>query len=112
LNESVLIIGHATVAIPLLFSGTGSRREQRMHIHSSPSASQMMALGATQSTQQSTAVRKAAAEVRRKLTAFAANGEDEAVARVDPRADPDPDKRRNPQQDDDQFRSVFFSASV
>jgi hypothetical protein len=80
-----------------------------MHIHSYPIASQSMP---TQTAQQATELRKAAAEVRRKLTSFAANGEDEAVSRVDPRAEADPDKRKNPQQDDDQFRSVFFSASA
>jgi hypothetical protein len=83
-----------------------------MHIHSNPLNSQTMALGSTQGVQQATAVRKGAAEVRRKLTAFAATKGDDVVSRVDPRADADPDGRRHPQQDEDKFRSVFFSASV
>jgi hypothetical protein len=84
-----------------------------MHIHSSPSTSQMMSLGSTQSAQQATAARKAAAEVRRKLTSFAAAEEGEAVSRTEAHPDADPDRRPKPQQQDEaQFRSVFFSASV
>jgi hypothetical protein len=83
-----------------------------MHIHSNPLSSQMMALGSTQRSQEAMAVRKAAAEVRRKLTTFAAADDDEAVSRVDPRSDADPDRRRNQQQEEASFRSVFFSASV
>ena len=82
-----------------------------MHIHSNPLSSQMMAIGSTQRSQEAMAVRKTAAEVRRKLTAFAA-ADDEAASRVDPRSDADPDRRRNQQQEEASFRSVFFSASV
>jgi hypothetical protein len=87
-------------------------REGRMHIHNNPLSSQMMALGYTQRTQEAMAVRKTAADVRRKLTSFAATNDDEAVSRVDPRSDTDPDRRRNQQQEEVSFRSVFFSASV
>ena len=83
-----------------------------MHIHNSPLSSQMMALGSTQRSQEAMAARKAAADVRRKLTSFAATNDDEAVSRVGPRSDTDPDRRRNQQQEEVSFRSVFFSASV
>jgi hypothetical protein len=81
-----------------------------MHIHSNPLSTQMMA--PTQSAQQAMAVRRAAAEVRRKLTNFAATEEDEAVSRVEAYAEADPNRRQKPQQDEAAFRSVFFSASV
>jgi len=80
-----------------------------MHIHGNSLNSQLIALGATQ---QAMAARKAAAEVRRKLTTFAATEEDEVVSRAEARSGSNPDRRQNPQQDETQFRSVFFSASV
>jgi hypothetical protein len=83
-----------------------------MHIHGNSLNSQLIALGATQGTQQAMAARKAAAEVRRKLTTFAATEEDEVVSRAEARSGSNPDRRQNPQQDETQFRSVFFSASV
>ena len=87
-------------------------REQSMHIHASPLNSQMIALGSTQRSQEATAIRKAAAEVRRKLISSAATEDDEAIYRVDPRSDANPDRRRNQQEEETPFRSVFFSASV
>jgi hypothetical protein len=84
-----------------------------MHIHANPLNSQISALGVTQRTQEAVAVRKAAAEVRRKLSSSAATEDDEAVYRVDPRSDANPGRRRNQQQQEETpFRSVFFSASV
>jgi|HubBroStandDraft_5_1064220.scaffolds.fasta_scaffold1217972_1 hypothetical protein len=83
-----------------------------MHIHGNSLNSQSIVLGPTQGTQQTMAARKAAAEVRRKLTSFAATEDDEVVSRVEARSDSNPDRRQNPQQDETPFRSVFFSASV
>jgi len=83
-----------------------------MHIHSNSLTSQMMAIGSTQGAQHAAAVKKAAEEVRRKLTSFAITEEDEAESRADANADSGPDRRRKPQQDETQFRSVFFSASA
>jgi hypothetical protein len=85
-----------------------------MHIHGSPLTNQMAlgSAGATQGAQQTMAARRAAAEVRGKLTSFAASEGDEVVSRVNPRAEADPNRRPPPQQDDEPFRSVYFSASV
>jgi len=84
-----------------------------MHIHGNSLNSQSIALGPTQGTQQAIAARKAAAEVRRKLTSLATIGEDDVVNRAEARSDSNPDRRQNPQQQDElPFRSVFFSASV
>lgn len=82
-----------------------------MHIHGN-SNSLTIHMMATQDAQHAAAVKKSATEVRRKLTSFAATEEDEAVSRAEAHADSGPDRRRKPQQDEAQFRSVFFSASV
>jgi hypothetical protein len=82
-----------------------------MHIHASAGA-QMTAIGQTQHTQQTMAARRAAAEVRKKLSGFAATEDSETVSRVDARAEADPDRRQKPQQDEESFRSVFFSVSA
>jgi hypothetical protein len=82
-----------------------------MHIHSSPINNQL-AFSPTQGAQQTMAARKAAAEVRRKLTSFAFSEEEDVVSRVDARAEADPNRRRSPQHDDEPFRSVFFSVSA
>jgi hypothetical protein len=82
-----------------------------MHIHSTQN-SQIMSLGATQASQQAMATRRAAAEVRRKLTSLAADDDGDIVSRVDTRQDADPDRRKNSQPDDEEFRSIYFSASV
>ncbi len=82
-----------------------------MHIHSNTNSTQMM-VGLTQSAQQTMAAKKAAAEVRRKLTGFAATEDDEAISRVNPYTEPNPDRRQNPQQEEESFRSVFFSISI
>ncbi len=81
-----------------------------MHIHSSLSS--QIAFAPTQSAQQATESRRAAAEVRRKLTSFAATEGDEALSRVDARAEADPDQQRRPQHEEESFKSVFFSASA
>jgi hypothetical protein len=81
-----------------------------MHIHSNPLISQMMP--PTQSAQQAMAVRRAAAEVRRKLTNFATTEEDETVSRAEAYAEADPNRKQKPQHDEAAFRSVFFSASA
>ncbi len=82
-----------------------------MHIRSSPLNNQL-AFSPTESAQQTMAARKAAAEVRRKLTSFTYSEEEDAVSRVDARSEADPNRRRSPQHDDEPFRSVFFSASA
>ena len=82
-----------------------------MHIHSNP-GSQMM-VGLTQSAQQTMAAKRAAAEVRKKLSGHAAMEDGETVSRVDARAEGDPDRRRkSSQEEEESFRSVFFSISV
>jgi hypothetical protein len=82
-----------------------------MHIHSSPNT-QLMSLGATQASQQAMATRRAAAEVRRKLTSFAADEDGDIVSRVDSQQEADPERRKNQQPDEEEFRSIFFSVSV
>jgi hypothetical protein len=81
-----------------------------MHIHSNPVS--QLALGSTQSTLQTQEARKAAAAVRRKLNSFAANDDGDLISRVEAQSEPDPQRRKNPQQDEEAFRSVFFSVSV
>ncbi len=81
-----------------------------MHIHSNTLSTPMTA--PTQSAQQVIAQRKAALEVRRKLTNFAASEEDETVSRAEAYAESHPDQRQKPQQNEEAFRSVFFSASA
>jgi hypothetical protein len=81
-----------------------------MHIHSNPIS--QLALGSTQSTLQAQEARKAAATVRRKLSNVAASEDGDLISRVDANAEPDPQRRKNPQQDEEAFRSVFFSISV
>jgi hypothetical protein len=82
-----------------------------MHIHSSPNP-QIMSHGATQASQQAMAARRAAAEVRRKLTSFSADEDGDVVSRVDTKQETDPERKKNPQPDEEDFRSVFFSISV
>jgi hypothetical protein len=81
-----------------------------MHIHGNPIS--QVAPGSTQSTLQAIEARKAAAEVRRKLTSFAASDDGDVVSRVETQAEADPQRKRNPQQDEEAFRSVFISVSA
>jgi hypothetical protein len=81
-----------------------------MHIHSNPVS--QLALGSTQSTLQTQEARKAAATVRRRLSSVAASEDGDLISRVEAHAEPDPQRRKNPQQDEEAFRSVFFSISV
>jgi hypothetical protein len=83
-----------------------------MHIHSSPMNGQMLALSATQGTQQAIAARRAALAVRNKLTSFAAADGDDAVSRVETDADSRPRKNQQSQSEEEAFRSVFFSLTV
>jgi hypothetical protein len=101
------------VAQPLLFSGAvvGRRKEQRMHIHGNLNT-QVMSLGATQASQQAMATRRAAAEVRRQLTSFASDEDGDLVTRVDTRQEADPDRKKGPQPDDEEFRSIYVSVSA
>ncbi|MBB5315976.1 hypothetical protein [Tunturibacter empetritectus] len=81
-----------------------------MHIHSSPVS--QLTLGSTQSAFQAQEARKAAAAVRRRLSSFAASDGDEVISRVEAQAESNPQRRKNPQQDEEAFRSVFVSVSV
>jgi len=71
-----------------------------------------MSLGATQVRQQAIETRRAAGEVRRKLTSFAADEDGDVVSRVDTRQEADPDRRKKAQPDEEEFRSIYFSVSV
>jgi hypothetical protein len=82
-----------------------------MHIHTTP-GNQIMSLGATQATQQAMATRRAAAEVRRKLTSFSADEDGDLISRVDARPESDPDRPKRQQPDEEEFRSVFVSVSA
>jgi hypothetical protein len=90
--------------------GNISTKESDMHIHGNPIS--QMAPASTQSTLQAMEARKAAAEVRRKLTSFAASDDGDVVSRVETQAEADPQSRKNPRQDEEAFRSVFLSVSV
>lgn len=82
-----------------------------MHIHSTANT-QISSLAATQASQQASAAKRAAADVRRKLASFAADQDGDIVSRVDSRQEADPERRKNQQPDQEEFRSVFFSVSV
>jgi hypothetical protein len=89
------------------------KEEQRMHIHSTSMNSQMMAIGDTQRTQYAAETKRAAETVRKKLTAFAASADDEAVSHVAAYSEADADARqKRSQADPEAFRSVFFSLTV
>jgi hypothetical protein len=84
-----------------------------MHIHGSSMNSQMMAIGATQRTQQTVETKRAAEVVRKKLSAFAASNDDEAVSHVAAYSEAEADARqKGSQSDPEEFRSVFFSLTV
>ena len=82
-----------------------------MHVHGATS-SQMMALVPTQAAQQARAVRRAAAEVRKKLTGSANTGGSDAVWHVDAYAPGNRRRRQDSPQDDEAFRNVFVSIQV
>jgi hypothetical protein len=83
-----------------------------MHIHGSSMNNQMMAIGATQRTQQAVETKRAAERVRKKLSAVATT-DDEAVSRVEPYSEAEADARKKKSQyDPEAFRSVFFSLTV
>jgi hypothetical protein len=81
-----------------------------MHIHSNPVS--QLALGSTQSTLQAQEARKAASIVRRRLSSVAASEDGDLISRVEAHAESDPQRRKNPQQDEEAFRSIFFFISV
>jgi hypothetical protein len=76
-----------------------------MHIHAGYMNTQMMALSASQGTQQAAEARKAAAEVRRKLGHFAATADNEGVHEVE--AYSPSDSREEAQPDADSFKHFF-----
>jgi hypothetical protein len=82
-----------------------------MHIHSTPNT-QINSLAGTQASQQASAAKRAAADVRRKLASFASDQDGDIVSRVDSRQEADPNRRKNQQPDEEEFRSIFFSVSV
>jgi hypothetical protein len=82
-----------------------------MHIHGSQPINQAMSVP-TQATQQAMAAKRADAEVRRKLSGITANDDEEYSLRVEARGEADPDRRQNPQPDEESFRSIFVSVSA
>ena len=81
-----------------------------MHIHGNPIS--QIALGSSQSTLQATEARKTAADVCRRLNNFAINDEDNLVTRIEAQAEADPERRKDPQQDEEAFRSILLSVSA
>jgi hypothetical protein len=79
-----------------------------MHIHGAASI-QYSALLPKQATQQAQAERRAAANVRRKLTAFAASGGEDTVAGVAAYTTDGRDRRHDQPQEEEAFRNVFIS---
>jgi hypothetical protein len=98
----------------LLSTGTAQfKGGQRMHVHGSSMNTQMMAIGATQRTQHAVETKRAAEVVRKKLTAFAASDDDQAISRVAAQSEAEADARqKRSQSDPEAFRSVFFSLTV
>jgi hypothetical protein len=82
-----------------------------MHIHSATSG-QGIILVPTQSAQQASKARKSAAEVRRKLTRFAATGNADAVSHVNAYEPSDHGHGQNQQQEEESFRDIFVSIQV
>ncbi len=80
-----------------------------MHIHGNLMNPQMLALGASQSAQQTIEAKKASAAVRRKLGHFVATADQDVVSEVD--AGSDPTSRKQRQSEPDSFKS-FFSVTV
>jgi hypothetical protein len=83
-----------------------------MHIHSNPMSGQMLALSATQGTQQAAAARRAALAVKKKLASFAATEGDDAVTRAEAHSGSGDRPRKNQNSEEEAFRSVFFSLTV
>jgi len=84
-----------------------------MHIHSNSMNSQMMAIAGSQRTQHAVETKRAAEVVRKKLNAFAASDDDEAISHVAAYAEADADARqKRSQADPEAFRSVFVSFTV
>jgi hypothetical protein len=81
-----------------------------MHVHGA-SYSQFAAPIPAQSVQQAMAARRAAAEVRRKLSRVALAAGADGVSRVDSYT-PGDGRRRDPQHDPDAFRKVFVSIKI
>jgi hypothetical protein len=83
-----------------------------MHIHGNSLNSQMT-IGATQRTQQAVETKHAAEVVRKKLNAFAASNDDEAVSHVAAYSEAEAEARqKRSQSDPEAFRNVFFSLTV
>jgi hypothetical protein len=77
-----------------------------MHIHGAHNGP-FAALVPTQSAQQASAARKAAAEVRRKLSSCAATSDPGAISCAD--AYTPSERRQDPPQDEDTFRRILVS---
>lgn len=78
-----------------------------MHIHGAHNI-QFAALVPTQATQQATAARKAAAEVRRKLAGAASSAGAGSVSHIDAYT-PGDRGRQHPPRDEDSFRKILVS---
>jgi hypothetical protein len=83
-----------------------------MHIHGNSMNSQMN-IGATQRTQQAVETKRSAEVVRKKLNAFAASNDDEAVSHVAAYSEAEAEARQKRSQfDPEAFRNVFLSLTV
>jgi hypothetical protein len=83
-----------------------------MHIHGNSMNSQMN-IGATQRTQQAVETKRSAEVVRKKLNAFAASNDDEAVSHVAAYSEAEAEAwQKRSQFDPEAFRNVFFSLTV
>jgi hypothetical protein len=78
-----------------------------MHVHGISNQYAMML--PSQATQQVQAERKAAAEVRRKLTTFGASAVEDEVARTDAYADDERQREQEQPPDEEAFREVLIS---
>ena len=80
-----------------------------MHIHGA-NRLQYAAMLPTQATQQTQAERRAAAVVRRRLTALSAGqGEDDAVIRLDAYAEGERNSQQERPPDEEAFRNILVS---
>jgi hypothetical protein len=85
-----------------------------MHIHGNPMGSQMLGLNPTQGAQQAAAARREALSVRKKLEDFAATDDSEGVLRIthDSGEEPGSKRNKNPQSEEESFKSIYFSLKV
>jgi hypothetical protein len=93
--------------------GAAIKRRPNMHIHGNLSNLPLLPANATQATQRAIEANRAALAVRKKLTAFAANDDNDAVTQVETSAQNQqspPQKQSQPTPEE--FRSIFFSLTI